>query len=319
MIGLLTIFAISWCTLEASHFEEGDVAPFADSFADTDGPLQGTVDQPSSYPLAMAAHPREAVHLEDATRDSRETVSFAATLAWRAQKVRDRVHQAIDDWVNETMNALLVECERLADLGCFECRFYTSSKDHEFFWPKDWRGDSLEARRSITRLFEEKLSTRGFSNSQVSQVDVDANGNQAFWSFAVSWQDAMAKDKHKRPLSPFRGMSVECPICLEVAPGVALYPCGHAVCHACFPHVTRRSCPCCRQHVTGATKGLFMTRAAADAPSMLSTLPFRDDSIEWALPGMFALGAIVPATIGFAQLRSLGKHMRKSTEPLMQH
>lgn len=52
-----------------------------------------------------------------------------------------------------------------------------------------------------------------------------------------------------------RGRHVECQICLNGLPVIALDPCHHTVCPSCNRRITR--CPFCRQLITGRIRLFF--------------------------------------------------------------
>ncbi|CAK9006433.1 unnamed protein product [Durusdinium trenchii] len=58
---------------------------------------------------------------------------------------------------------------------------------------------------------------------------------------------------------PMRGGTrIDCPVCYEHRPAVALMPCGHVICRDCHRCQQIRQCPMCRTPTHSATQGLFM-------------------------------------------------------------
>merc|ERR1712087_334945 len=130
--------------------------------------------------------------------------------------------------------------------------------------------------RMLTARFEHHMSSLGFSKASVrlqSKTIFDMIGHDLWnyadpqnvgtlhclrWDLTASWEGAV-EDKGSNAPSPPTGTTVQCPICLETAPGVALMPCGHTVCRTCVANVMGKPCPSCRQHISGATNGLYMS------------------------------------------------------------
>jgi len=112
------------------------------------------------------------------------------------------------------------------------------------------------------------------------------------------------------------GMVVKCPICLEEAPGVALIPCGHTICHMCSDHITGAhspTCPCCRVRVTGATQGLYMDPAV----SMISAPGSAKNFAEYSGQSLLVLAFFMAALFGVKKPHRRWQQQRGSRSNLL--
>mmetsp|Transcript_125595 Transcript_125595/g.227828 ORF Transcript_125595/g.227828 Transcript_125595/m.227828 type:complete len:220 (+) Transcript_125595:1817-2476(+) len=200
------------------------------------------------------------------------TMSFAASLQSRtavanqrmreeqpkeAQRRKEEEQRKIDECADNILAQFADKCSRQADKGEAIC-VWIDSKTNRF--------EACLMEKLMHKL-KESLATMGFpsfavtneeNNSFFMTPDFENNCLILYQSVRIKisafWDDVAQQNE-----TSASGSEVQCPVCLETRPGVALVPCGHTVCRACASRLSMSACPSCRRLVTGCTSGLFIS------------------------------------------------------------
>ena len=151
-------------------------------------------------------------------------MSFGQKLANKAQAIRKR---HCEQWMEETLNDFMEECEGAAEDGDY---------GHEMLMDVPDR-----ARDEALVLLNQKLAELGFTRAGAELAAVCMKGK--IWA---TW-DMPAKVPGKSKATP-QGIWGKCPIsiCQETRHLVVLMPCGHTLCKQCHASSQLRQC-----HVRG--------------------------------------------------------------------
>lgn len=154
----------------------------------------------------------------------------------------------IEEFVNSEMDHLKLICRQMAATNGLTVEYMCRPRDLCDLYKDGVHRSFRETVLAITELFEVKLATMCCSRSEVQF--------SGLWHITVCWGD-VTEPEVDAALQP-TGIEMECRVCLENAPAVALMPCGHTVCRGCASHLSRKPCPWCHKQVIGSTVGLFM-------------------------------------------------------------
>ena len=179
-----------------------------------------------------------------------------SVMSFRQQLARQTVNlqQAYDvetqqmtqQWVAETREKFIQECQTASQQRQFSSRTWVTSPGHliQRGVPPDLLRQQLQG----------VLVDLGFQDGSVSAF-LHSRGTYMTAKWAA--EDATSTSPERSPKAA-SGTCVTCPICHEHGPAVALVPCGHVLCRDCHRSKQLRQCPMCRKVITSATQGLFM-------------------------------------------------------------
>lgn len=207
-------------------------------------------------------------------------MAFAASLRTRSETVQSSFAQEaeakIDAFTAQAMQDLQQSCETFAGHGYTSFSFDTETLIHgNGLWKDTVHGSEALAVQMVRASLEAKMAALGFSSALTvvynGQMTLDHRpwtitteglsmrlGGKYRFHIEVSWSGASLGQAGMRGATTAAGSALQCIICFETRPAVALVPCGHTVCHDCARTLTNRPCPSCRCPVTSSTRGLFL-------------------------------------------------------------
>jgi len=187
-------------------------------------------------------------------------MAFAAS---RLLTSGEHQHDAeIDAWVSEEVdNVFKPACQAAASTGATSVQC-TLGEFTKVLAMSPAFGNEQGVLDAVTTCFCSKLAGLGLSACEARPGGygfwlVDGQHQHVYrWHLKASWLGVpeQAEAPQQRPSDA----SAECPVCLEFANVVALFPCGHTMCRACAGRFVHAACPSCRQRVIGVTQGLFL-------------------------------------------------------------
>ena len=62
----------------------------------------------------------------------------------------------------------------------------------------------------------------------------------------LAGKTSFKEEQDKKKNTTIGNLNIECPVCFEKRPGVALIPCGHIFYWDCCTHVNLKQCPICK-------------------------------------------------------------------------
>lgn len=179
-------------------------------------------------------------------------------------------NRAMDDFVESTIcspGGFMDACKTRAASRFYNIDFRVRCSQntfHSFVEQKYGMCETLAVDALVEKL-EQKLICSGFTEVSVTTHGFERQIKAWHFSLRASWATvhSLCGDVQGQTSTSSkvvnRGESVDCLVCLQSAPGVALYPCGHTACSLCARRLVNGTCPCCREWVVGATRGLYMT------------------------------------------------------------
>lgn len=208
-------------------------------------------------------------------------MTFAAELLLRSTLAeeefqKDKAHfcqeadRLMDGFVDSKMREFQEACLNCADnrLTSIDTRLYCERSSLDTFFSPKFGISEIFAIASLTSRLSVKLAALGFAAVSVCAPSANYWPGNLCWAVYASWAGAPEGAEGNEPeaieamSSPpsamSRGTPVDCPVCLQTCPGVALIPCGHTACSSCAGRLVSCSCPCCRQWVSGVTQSLFI-------------------------------------------------------------
>lgn len=205
-------------------------------------------------------------------------MSFAATLKRVTNQAQDsfiqEVNATIDRFVTEVSAGLQDECLVRAERGYSDHEFSVERKVDDL-WEHKVHGTELSAAQRIQASLQAHVAGLGFDSAAVvvhgqyrrhngwnwEDLNPLARSKEQLYRFLIilSWEDVQCvEDDQESGVLSATGATMQCPICYETGPAVALVPCGHTVCRGCAGTLRSQPCPCCRRSVISSTDGLFL-------------------------------------------------------------
>jgi len=180
-------------------------------------------------------------------------MSFAACLSRKSSDIKHQHEAEIDAWVSAKVDKVFKPaCDAAASRGATsaQCTITHFTQVGSMCTAFVNQQGVLDA---VKKCFLAKLAALGFATFGATFHDFLSG---ALWTLNASWPGVLEHEEAPQPRPS--GASAECPVCLEFANVVALFPCGHTMCRACAGRFVHAACPSCRQRVIGVTQGLFL-------------------------------------------------------------
>mmetsp|Transcript_51747 Transcript_51747/g.146544 ORF Transcript_51747/g.146544 Transcript_51747/m.146544 type:complete len:193 (-) Transcript_51747:77-655(-) len=191
-------------------------------------------------------------------------MAFAASLPRMSSDIQHRLNAEIEAWVSEQVDRTFKRaCQAAASNGdtSVQCTsgIFRQAKTESMSTAFANQQRVVDA---VTTCFCTKLAALGLSACEAEPRDSGEwffDGGLRYgtkWNLKASWLGVPEQEEAPQQLPS--GASAECPVCLEIANVVVLFPCGHTMCRACAGRIVHAACPSCRQWVTGVSQGLFL-------------------------------------------------------------
>eukprot|EP00440_Ansanella_granifera_P025265 gb/GFBE01027440.1/.p1 GENE.gb/GFBE01027440.1/~~gb/GFBE01027440.1/.p1 ORF type:complete len:244 (+),score=52.52 gb/GFBE01027440.1/:1-732(+) len=167
-------------------------------------------------------------------------------------------------FVDATVLAFSSRCAGISARGHTSLTHFSQERHLRDLVKKGLYSSEDLARQTITEKFQEKLAEAGPPGAFVELRLSKPAAGLFVWILTAdwgakpqqtpsSWTAAVTSAAHGTP-------EKQCCKCKEMAPAVALVPCGHSACPGCALQLVRLYCPCCHDEVTGITNTLKVAK-----------------------------------------------------------
>jgi hypothetical protein len=204
-------------------------------------------------------------------------MAFAARMKSLTNTAQDSFRQEVDAkiaaYTVEVLEKLQHQCEEKAKSGLAK-HVFSQHRSVADLWKNGVHGTEVTAAQSVQASLEAHVAVLGFSSVQVftqgkymhtgwqwGSLNTSQGSHDQTYCFkiAVSWADAVnTESANTSTRHEATGAALQCIVCFETRPVVALVPCGHTVCHVCARTLSNQPCPSCRSPVATSTRGLFL-------------------------------------------------------------